>query len=1304
MNFKKVIRLLLVAMATFPSVFLSAQAAGQSATQTSVPRRVVSAIDPADRVPLASGPRPWLRKAADAGAVPGQTVSSHMLLLLQRSVQQQQALDEYMGDIQNPSSPSYHHWLTPAQFANAYGVNAEDVASITSWLQSEGFTVDKVSPARNIIEFSGTVNQLQQAFQTQIHRMVVGSDSEATAISSVQVPRALAPVIRGLVNLDGAHPHKLYQPGPTGKYDPATHSIKPDFTVFDNGTPLLFVDPSDAATIYDTPNANLNPNYKGATLDGAGVTVGVVGDSNVNLDLVANYRQSFLGETAANQNLPTVIVDGNDPGQNGDEVESWLDLEVLGGIAPNAKIYYYASQNDDLTYGLQNAIIRAVDDNLVSILSISYGSCEAAQGTAGNAFFSEVYEQAAAQGITITVSSGDSGSANCDSDANTTAVNGLTVNAIASTPYNIAVGGTDFDVLGKNFSTYVEDTTSGAAPYYLTVHQYIPEEPWNDSTQVNTTAADNTPLLLQGQTNIIGAGGGASSVYTKPAFQTALTPQDGARDLPDVSFLAANGLYGASWVLCERTIGGDDCQNNNGQFTANSTFHGIGGTSAAAPAFAGMLTLLEQSLGSRLGQANNVLYQLAASKYSTVIHDITTGNNSVVCSPGSPNCSSNDFLTSWNAATGYDEASGLGSVDVAQMVSNWNSVALTPTTTALTIDSSTSPVTVPHGTTLNFQIAVNPAAVTGDASLVANTQSLGGLLTVPLTKGAGSAGYNGLPGGQYTVYARYGGDTGDAASSSAPISVNISREASTTALSVNVYDATTGSTIPSTGPIPYGAYLFLDATVFGTAEGQSASQGVATGVVTFDDGSSAIGTANIGAIGYASLNNASAGKYLLNAGTHKLAASFPGDASYNASNSAPVTVAITRASPQMQIQPAASSTSTAVYDLIQVAIAEAGIGLTATGTVTLQSNGVTLGTAPLVALDSSAGLPEGVATLNVSGSQLQVGVDTLTAIYSGDINYNGASVTAPLTVSQSTFALSTSPINVTAGATSGNTATVHVTPLGYFTGIVNLTCAITSAPASATNPLTCSIPASANVTGLNAVNSTLTANSEPSTTSGTYIITVTGVDAATGKLTSAATSTVTVTGTVPLAPAIAVGNGGPVTVAAGATTNNTSTLTVTPSNGFTGAVNLACAVTSSPAAANDPVTCSLSSPSVAVSGTGAVTATLTVNSTATTTAALERGFGTGGAMLALVLVFIPARRRRRLASLAGAVALVATLGIVVGCGSNGSAPGNNGGGSGGGTPPPTTTPGTTAGAYVITVTATAANVTAATTTINITVN
>jgi trimeric autotransporter adhesin len=1292
MNFKSVIRLFLFATCTASSTFLPAQTTGPAPAPSPAPRRVVAAVDASDRVPLASVSRPWTRKATDMGTVSGQTAAPHMLLLLQRSTQQQQALNEYVSDLQNPSSPSYHHWLTPAQFAASYGVNAEDVASVTTWLQSSGFTIDKVSAARNVIEFSGTVSQLEQTFKTQVHRLALGTRSEDTAVSSVQVPRALSPVIHGLVNLDSAHAHRLFQPGASAKYDPASHTFKPQFTVFDDGTPLLFVDPSDAATIYDTPNANLNPNFHGTTLDGTGVNVGIVGDSNVDMTPVANYRQAFLGETAGNQNLPTVIVDGTDPGETGDVVESWLDMEILGGIAPNAKLYYYASADSDLTAGVQNAILRAVNDNVVSILSISFGGCEADQGTSGNAFFSEEYEQAAAQGITVTVSSGDSGSAGCDADNLTAASQGLAVNGLGSTPYNISVGGTDFDVLATDFETYVDDSTSGNPPYYRTVQQYIPEEPWNDSTQVNGALADNETQASQ--PNIIGGGGGVSSIYSKPAFQTALTPQDGARDLPDVSFLAANGLYGVSWAYCEIADGGTDCATANGALTATSTVHGAGGTSASTPAFAGMLALLEQSTGSRLGQANNVLYQLAAANASTVLHDVTAGNNSVVCSTGSSDCGGNGFLSGWDAGTGYDNASGLGSVDAAQMVSNWNSIALAPTTTTLDINGSTNAITVAHGTSLNLQVAVDPTSATGDASLVATGASVNGLTTIPLTNGAGSSSYNGLPGGQYTVYARYGGDASKASSSSAPISVNIGKEDSSIALSANGYDPFTGAPLSTSGSIPYGSVVLIDAIVYGTAEGLVATQGVANGNITFTDNGAALATAAITSAGSASYPTLET-FVPITGGAHKIVATFPGDNSYNASSSTAVNFSVTKATEAITIVPTTTTISNVGYDLITVELPAAGAGQFESGVVTLQANGVTLGSGTLVPTATSTGKTYAGANINVAGSQLQPGVNTITATYAGDVNYNAATTTFPLTLSQATFSLSTSAINLTAG--SDGTAVVRATPLSQFTGVVNLSCTVTSAPANAVSPVTCSIPATINLSGLNSVTTMLAAQTSSTTTSGNYVITVTGTDAATGKITASTTSAVAVTGTV-VTPAIAVSNSGPITVSAGAATGNTSTLTVTPSGAFTGAVSLACAVTSSPAGANDPVTCALSNSSLTVSGTDAVTATLTVNSTATTTTALVRGLGAGSSLLALTLLFIPARRRRLL-SLACAFALIAMLGVVSGCGG-----GSSTSGGGGGTTPPKTVPGTTAGAYVITVTATASGVTPATATVNITVN
>ena len=1284
-------RILSLAIGITATLLLSAEARAQGAASIASPRRVLGAVDTDDRVSIPSAVRPWVKQAKDLGAAPVSTPAPRMLLLLSRSTGQEQALQELLSDLQNPASPRYHHWLTPSQFGAAYGTNEDDLQSVTSWLQSQGLTVSKVAKARNLIEFSGTVGQVEQAFGANVHRLSVNGVETMTSVTALQIPRALSPVIQGIVNLDSAKPHASVVSAGRATYDPLSHRIKPDLTLFNSsGDPLLYMDPADAAIIYDTPNAAMNPNYSGTTLDGSGVTVGIVGDSNVNLDPVSNYRQAFLNETAGNVNLPTIVVDGNDPGINNDEVESFLDLEVLGGIAPKAKIYYYASDSSDLSNGLQTAIARAVEDNIVSILSISYSSCETDQGTSGNAFFSSVYQQASAQGITITVSSGDSGPANCDSSSASTAENGMVVNALSSTPYNISVGGTDFDALASNFSQYVDATTTGNPPYYRTALQYIPEMPWNDSTLMSTSIAANAALTSGGSTNVIAGGGGMSSVYTKPAFQTALTPADGARDLPDVSFLSGNGLYDAAWVICEFAQGGgEDCVTTNGQFTSSTTFNGAGGTSAATPAFAGMLALVEQSTGSRLGQANNVLYQLAATQYSTVFHDVTSGDNAVVCTSGSSGCGSNGFTTGYNAITGYDMATGLGSVDAAEMVKKWSSAAATNTGTTLTINGATTPVSVTHGTTLGIEASVTPSTASGSVALVANTSLLGGQLSIPLTSGVASTSYNGLPGGTYTVYARYGGDSTNAASSSNSINVNIAPEASTTSVTINPYTAPAGTAINGINAIPYGSYIFLDAYVFGTVEGQTASQGQASGTITYLDNGSQLATTAITSLDYASFPGLSQGVYPFTAGTHTITANYPGDASYKASTSTPVTFTVVKGSTQLSLVPTDASTNNVTNDIITLYITASGLGSLPTGTVTLQLGSTTLGTTTTIQNSASSNGVVGYATFNIPGNELRQGANTLVATYTGDNNYVGGSASVVVTMSKATFSLSSTSINVSAGSTTGNTAMFRATPLNDFTGVVNLTCAVTSAPASATSPVTCSVPATLNLSGLSPVAGELVANTTASTTGGTYTVTITAVDAATGTITVTSNSTVTVTGET-LTPAFTVTGSGGVTIAPGASTGNKSIITVTPSGSFSGPVALACAVTSSPAGASDVPTCSLSSPTVTITGSTAATSTLTINSTAATTAALERRFGAGGAALAFLLLIMPTRRRHLTPLIC--LLLLAGVGVMTGCG---------GGGKHSGTSPNS---GTTAGTYIVTISGTASNAAPSTATVTVTVN
>jgi subtilase family serine protease len=374
---------------------------------------------------------------------------------------------------------------------------------------------------------------------------------------------------------------------------------------------------------------------------------------------------AFLGEASGSVNLPTVVVDGSDPGLNGKGNEALADTEVSGGIAPKAKLYFYTSAATDLSSGLLNAVFRALDDNTVSILKLSFHSCEAALGTAGNQIVLEAGEQAASQGITLTNSSSDLGPADCESGTESQATQGFGVNGLASTPYTIAVVGTDFDALSTSFTSYVNNASRGTPPYYATALKYIPENPWNNSTSVNTTLSNNVANRnIEGAGNIIAGSGGVSSVYAKPAFQTSLTPNDGFRDLPDVSLLAGSGMYRAAWAFCSdnvtdgvKTETYTDCQTTNGQFTSNTLVAGAGGTSLSAPAFAGMLALVAQAHGSpsdnyRLGQANVILYQLAQSRYSTVFHDITTGNISVPCASGSPDCGSNLFMTGYKTGTG----------------------------------------------------------------------------------------------------------------------------------------------------------------------------------------------------------------------------------------------------------------------------------------------------------------------------------------------------------------------------------------------------------------------------------------------------------------------------------------------------------------------------------------------------------------------------------------------------------------------------------------------------------------------------
>jgi hypothetical protein len=1043
----------------------------QGTARASEAVRVHGTIDESSLVTLSGNIHPLAQPAFDQGPAPESMAAGRLLLVLQRSAQQEADLRTWLQSTQDPNSPGFRNWLTPEQFGQRFGVSDSDLATVQSWLQSHGFTTNRVAKGRTAIEFSGTVGQVQAAFHTSLHRYSVNGETHWANATDPQIPAALAPVVAGLARLNNFSPRAQFIRAPSGVYNSVTRRIEPEYTTGNasNGY-TIYLGPADAATVYDTPTS-LNPNYTGTpgtAYDGTGTTIGIAGDSNIDINQNANYRATF----GLSPKATTVVVDGADPGENGDAIEAYLDTQISTGIAPNANIILYTAADTSFNSGLFLAIDRAIDDNQADILNVSFGGCEASQGVGGNQYIYNLWQQAAAQGISVTVSTGDSGSAGCDNEnTETSAHYGLAVNGIASTPYNIAVGGTDFDTLFSNFptsfTTYVDVTN--ALPDHRSALKYIPEKPWNDSTfqNDNTTIGANVPWTAtqySSNANIVAAGGGVSSCststssackagYAVPNWQSSFATDQTGRNLPDVSLLAGNGLYGATWGLCT-----DQDYNSSGVLQtdcagtpstgSNFNLTGVGGTSAAAPAMAGILALVKQKVGSRLGQADYVLYDLAKSKYSTVFHDVTSGNNSVACNSGTANCAANtggySFMTGYNAVTGYDEASGLGSVDASQLLSNWNSAGLTATTSSLTLNGGTTALTLTHGAQVSVNVGVSGGGATaaGNVALVdnlspatlPNNDALG---DVSLLAGTGTGITNSLPGGSYSVSAHYGGSSTLAESDSNAIPVTVGPESSSITLEVaGYYDPLTGKQLST--PY-YGSVFLIDAQPYGNSASATSPNGAATGTITFLSGTATLGTATLDSNGAAELQTTA-----LPGGALSLTASFPGDASFKASTSAPVAFTVQPAPTTLTLfdnYQSSATIGTAVP--FTATLSTSAYGAAPGGTVTFMNGSTALATVPMVGTAASIGAAKPASGTAAYTPSLPAGTNSITAVYNSDGNYAVATSTAIVIVIDK----ATPKLTVTASPTSIKsnqpvTVTVTIAPVTNIaapTGTITLT-------------------------------------------------------------------------------------------------------------------------------------------------------------------------------------------------------------------------------------------------------------------------
>ena len=931
--------------------------------------RIVNPIDESQRVTLTHTVHPLANAANDRGAAPDGMQLDRLQLVLQRSPSQEAALRQLIQQMHMPGSPSYHQWLTPDQFGAQFGASDQDIATITSWLGSHGFSVSRVNPGKGTLEFSGSVAQLRDTFHTQIHKYVVNGETHYANANDPQIPAALAPVISGFTSLNNFHPKSYLRKLGQASYNPSTHQATPtsNWTWGNASTGTYYVlAPGDFAMQY-----NVTPLYN-SNINGSGESIAIINDSNVNINLVNQFRTLF-GLPA---NPPQIVIDGNDPGVDGinnpdgpnyDSFEAYLDVEWSGAVAPDATIDLVIAADTALESGLILAMEHAVYGNVAPVISMSFGACEADLG-ATNSFINSLWEQAAAQGITPMISAGDSGSAGCDDDdTQEFAVYGQAVNGFASTPYNVAVGGTDFyysdynattTALQGQLNTYWSSTAT-TSPAVSILQSPIPEQPWNDSQYGDNIVNYYTDYTGSTETTIAGGSGGASNDaycstgyttsgscsasltgYPKPAWQTGSgVPTDGVRDLPDVSLFSANGQNLSFYPIC--AVDGDCQTPSSGGIYQIS---GVGGTSASAPSFAGIMALVDNRWG-RQGLANTILYPLK-TQYPAAFNDITIGTNSVPCeiSPTvSTDCiavtspltvdienSSGTASTAYtegeigtgttaeyNAAAGYNLATGLGTINANNLVTDWGKITLATTTTTMT-PSSTS---FAHGTAITISGAVTGSSPTGNVALMTDSseplQQGQGLATVlngfdgnfgastfALSGGAYSGSVSTLPGGSYNIWASYGGDGLNAMSTSTKVPITVTPEASGVFFQAIAPEGViAGGTTESTA-IDYGTQLVLSAQVapssqlnsFETCTSNCPVFTIPTGTVTFTDtlaGSGLPNTAVVNAEGDAEFNAPFA------VGSHSVTASYNGDQSYNKSSSSAIGFTISKDTPQI---------------------------------------------------------------------------------------------------------------------------------------------------------------------------------------------------------------------------------------------------------------------------------------------------------------------------------------------------------------------------------------------------------------------
>lgn len=1061
--------------------------------------RITAAVDDAKRTAI-PGTHPVMAKLEDdVGSLPLRTPLQGVSIVFSRTPAQEADLQALLTAQQDPASPLYHKWLTPDEFGARFGLADFDIAKVQAWLELHGFVVESVSRSKNRISFSGTVDQVEATFDTEMHYYQVNGETHFAPSRDVSVPAALSSVVQTVTNLSS------FRPKPHISGQGPRPVVSPDFTS-SRSPGNHFLTPKDVATIYD-----INPAYK-AGYNGAGQSIAVVGQSAIVLSDIERF-QAAAGFAVKDPTLVLVPNTGTSTIRSGDEIESDLDLEYTSTIANGATIYFVYVGNST-NFSVFDSIQFAVTNKTAPIISVSYGLCETALGSSEYSSRNAMLAQAASQGQSVIVAAGDTGSTDCFGETGLTTAQQqtLAVDFPASSQYVTAMGGTEFplaDVASTN-TTYWQ--AASGSDLVSSALSYIPEQVWND---------DSSRGLSSG-------GGGISTFTSRPSWQIGVPgiPSGTFRLVPDISLTSSPNNAGYLYCSSDTASGVTGSCTNGFRDSSNTNLTVAGGTSFAAPVLAGMLAIINDKLGSTgQGVINSTLYTLAANSatYAAAFHDITSGGNQ--CTAGTSICSTAG-ASQYPATTGYDEASGLGSVDLFNLLTAWpSSSSLEPSKTTLSAATTTPApgandaitITVTSGSTSSTATPTGTLTVTVDGTL--QTSSLA------LVNGSATYTFSSMTPGAHVIAATYSGDstyapsTGSLTVTVPPPPVAMAQSVTTTAntpkaITLTATPGTPGDTLtytivtnpahgtltgtsptvtytPATGYVGPDSFTF-DATENGVVSNPAAvsitvasgppppvanNQSVSTNkntatAITLTGTPGTSGDTLTFAISTNPAHGALSGTPPNRTYTPTTGYVGPDSFTFNvtesngATSTTPGTVSINVVQPppvasKTTFSPATSTPASGASDAISITVAPASASSTTTPTGTLS-----------IAIDGpvqtpSLPLTSGSATYTFSSTV--AGAHTITATYSGDSNYAPSNGALTLTVLAKSFNLAASNLTVTAG--NPGVSTVTVTPQNGYTGTVAWT--VSSSPALTNG---CFSIANATVSGTTAVAATLTIN------------------------------------------------------------------------------------------------------------------------------------------------------------------------------------------------------------------------------------